>query len=141
MTTQELALMQGMIKKMDWLEERQKVLAQNIANADTPNYRPMDVTPLDFKGFLESSTSSVSLSAPGLATTKENHMGLGGTSDSAREADVKKQKKTYEVAPAGNSVVLEEQLLKMNQNVTDHRMISTLYQKNIDMLKTSLKSQ
>lgn len=141
MTTQELTLMQGMVKKMDWLEERQKVLAQNIANADTPDYRPMDVTPPDFKDLLGVSTSSVSLSAPGLSTTDIKHLGLGGASGSSAEPDAKKQKNTYEVAPASNSVVLEEQLLKMNQNVTDHRLVSTLYQKNIDMLKASLKSQ
>lgn len=141
MTTQDLALMNGLIQKMGWLEERQKVLAQNIANADTPNYRPQDVTPLDFKNLLGSSTSSVSLTAPKLAATNSKHIGSGGTSPSTHEVDVKKQKKTYEVAPAGNAVVLEEQLLKMNENVTDHRFITNLYQKNIDMLKSSLKTQ
>lgn len=140
MTTQDLALMQGLIRKMDWLEERQKVLAQNIANADTPNYRPQDIAAPDFKDLLKSSASSVSLAAPTLATTKENHIGTGGSGSSGGEV-AKKQKSTYEVAPAGNAVVLEEQLLKMNENVTDHRMISNLYQKNIDMLKISLKAQ
>ncbi len=141
MTTENLSLMQGMLHKMSWLEERQKVLAQNIANADTPNYRPQDLTPIDFKGLLGNSTSSVSLAAPKMATTNEKHLSSGGASGTSGQTDAKKQKKTYEVAPAGNSVVLEEQLLKMNENVTDHRLITNLYQKNIDMLKLSLKSQ
>lgn len=121
MPTQEINVLQAATAKMRWHEERQKVLAQNIANADTPNYKPQDLTPFDFKAALESSTSSLSLNAGG--------------------ADVKKQKKTYEVAPAGNAVILEEQLLKMNENFADHRLTTTIYQKNIDMLRSTIRSQ
>lgn len=141
MSTSDLTLMNAMVQRMDWQEERQKLLAQNIANADTPNYRPLDVTPIDFKSMLSNSTSSASVSAARLATTNEGHIGLGGTSGSSDKGNVKKQKKTYEVTPTGNSVVLEEQLLKMNENMSDHRFTTNLYQKNIDMIKLSLKSQ
>ena len=136
----DLKLMQAMTQKMSWLEERQKVLAQNIANADTPHYQPQDLTPLNFKDLLETSTSKLSLGAQGLATTDPKHISSGNTSETSVKTDVKKQKKPYEVAPAGNAVVLEEQLLKMNQNFTDHSFITNLYQKNIEMLKQSLKS-
>ncbi|RRH75798.1 flagellar basal body rod protein FlgB [Falsigemmobacter faecalis] len=37
-------------ERMDWLAERQKVLAANIANADTPGYRARDLTA--FEDFL-----------------------------------------------------------------------------------------
>ncbi len=155
MTTQNLTLLNAMVQKMDWLEERQKVIAQNISNADTPGYRPNDVTPIDFKSILARSSSSLSLgaaaasdggikmasAASGLATTNSAHMGLGGTSSTAGKAQAKQDKSPYEVAPAGNAVVLEEQLLKMNANYTDHRFITNLYQKNIDMLKTAIRSQ
>lgn len=155
MTTQNLTLLNAMVQKMDWLEERQKVIAQNISNADTPGYRPNDVTAIDFKSILAGSSSSLSLgaaaasgggikmasAASGLATTNSAHMGLGGTSTSAGKAQAKQDKHPYEVAPAGNAVVLEEQLLKMNETYTDHRFITNLYQKNIDMLKTAIRSQ
>lgn len=121
MTTQNLSLMQIAVEKMKWHEERQKVLAQNIANADTPGYKPQDIAPLDFKRLLESSSSKMSLSA-GQATAKN-------------------QKNPYEISPSGNAVILEEQLLKMNQNYTDHRLTTTIYQKNIDMLKNAIRSQ
>jgi flagellar basal-body rod protein FlgB len=137
MTTQGLSLVQAMIQKMDWLEERQKVLAENIANADTPNYRPQDLQPLDFKNLLESSTSSLSFSPPGLATTAPKHM--GASPGTAALPKTKEERHPYEVAPAGNAVVLEEQLLKMNQNFTDHQLVSALYQKNIQMMKAALK--
>jgi flagellar basal-body rod protein FlgB len=143
--TQELTLMSAMLQKMDWLEERQKVLAQNIANADTPGYRPMDVKEPDFKSILQSTTSASSLktAAPGapMVVTDPKHI-VTETASQLQQADVPpptRQKNPYEVAPAGNAVSLEEQLIKMNENYSNHAFISNLYQKNMDMLKDSLK--
>lgn len=149
MTTQNLTLLNAMVQKMDWVEERQKVIAQNIANADTPGYRPQDLTAIDFKSMLASSSSKLSLgtsgvpspAAAGLATTQSNHMSSGGTLAGGSNPQSKEERNPYEVAPAGNAVVLEEQLLKMGENYTDHRFITNLYQKNIDMLKTAIRSQ
>ena len=147
MTTQDLTLMQAAIQKMHWHEGRQKVLAQNIANADTPLYTPQDITPLDFKGLLESSTSKLSLSgttggnAGHLTTTDAKHLGSGRTSGSYRQVSEKNQKNPYETSPSGNGVILEEQLLKMNKNYADHRLTTTIYQKNVDMLKAAIRSQ
>ncbi len=148
MTTQNLTLLNAMVQKMDWVEERQKIIAQNIANADTPEYRPQDLTPLNFKTMLADVGTKTSLnstvSAPalsGLATTDNAHLSLGGATATAAGAHKHEQKAPYEVAPAGNAVVLEEQVLKMNENYTEHRFITNLYQKNIDMLKLALRSQ
>ena len=43
-----LGIFSKLATRMAWLGRRQQVLAQNIANADTPNYKPMDLKPLDF---------------------------------------------------------------------------------------------
>jgi flagellar basal-body rod protein FlgB len=134
-----LVLMNAMASKMDWLEARQKALAQNIANADTPGARPVDIAAPDFKSMLGASTSSLSLGAPHMTATSGKHLGLGGTAVTPQQAREKAQKTTYEVAPAGNAVVLEEQLLKMNENFSEHRLITNLYQKNVDMLEKSVK--
>ncbi len=150
MTTENLRLMQGFTQKIGWNEARQKVLAEVIANADTPGYRPKDLialkeSDLKFKDLLGDSTSRLSLaagqvggiSAPDTARTSAAHMDINGLSEPAPKG--KPQKRTYETAPAGNAVVLEEQLLKMSENYADHRMMTNLYQKNIDMLKMSVK--
>ena len=142
MTTQDLTLIQAAITKMHWNEARQKVLSQNIANADTPGYQPQDIKQLDFKTLLGSSSSSLPMSAGvQLKTTDPKHLSLDGGSASSGIPAAKKQKNPYETSPSGNSVVLEEQLLKMNENYTDHHLTTTIYQKNIDMLKDSLKTQ
>lgn len=147
MAGQDLALMQAMYQKMDWIETRQKVLSENIANADTPGYMAQDLKPIQFKDMLGSSTSSLSLGAAGglgsssLSKTNGKHLGLGGISSSDQPVKQEKTKAPYEVSPTNNSVVLEEQLMKMNENMMDHRFITNLYQKNIDMIKLSNRSQ
>ena len=35
-------------RRMQWHQERQRLLAENVANADTPNYRVRDLVPPDF---------------------------------------------------------------------------------------------
>jgi len=137
MTTDNLTLLQAAIKKMHWHETRQKTLAANVANADTPGYQARDVAPLDFKSLLEKSSSPLSLS---MATSDPKHLSLGGASGSSAQHPAKVQKSAYGASSTGNSVSLEEQLLKMNENYTDHRLTTSIYQKNIDMLKTSLKN-
>ena len=52
MDLQNLSLYQMSEEKMRWLAQRQSVLSQNIANANTPNYMPSDVEPLKFKEFV-----------------------------------------------------------------------------------------
>jgi len=130
---------------MHWNEARQKVLSQNISNADTPNYTPMDIKPLDFKALLKGSASSLPGAATSgsvqLSTTNPTHISLNGGSASSGIPAATKEKDPYEISPSGNAVILEEQLLKMNQNYTDHHLTTTIYQKNIDMLKDSLESQ
>lgn len=144
MTTDNLGLMQAITQKMSWNEQRQKVIAENIANADTPGYRPNDLVKADFKNLLEQSTSGIALRNAsidvGMAVTDADHVNPSGSgiAGSASEAAEKAQRKTYEVAPAGNAVVMEEQLLKMNATVMDHRLMSNLYQRNIRMLKLAL---
>jgi flagellar basal-body rod protein FlgB len=142
MPMQDLTLMSAMLTKMNWMEERQKVLSQNIANADTPDYRPQDVKAIDFKSFLNNSTSAVSLAGPSsasLATTDVKHILSGGGADTAGSLPAGSQRFTYETSPAGNAVILEEQLIKMNQNYTDYQFTSNLYRKNMQMMKDALK--
>jgi flagellar basal-body rod protein FlgB len=142
MTTQNLTVLNAMSQKMGWLEENQKVLAQNIANADTPGYRPQELKQLEFKDLLKTTTSKLSLGtgSPGVAKTDAKHIDTNG-SGQGQKLKESKQRDPYEVAPAGNAVILEEQLLKMNENYSDHRLITNLYQKNIDMLKTSVRDR
>lgn len=132
MTTQDIGLFKALGAKMDYLGQRQRVIAQNVANADTPNYRPNDLKPVDFSGMLKSvaGVKGVKINA-----TNPMHMGVGGAGVNAKEAA---QKTVYEVAPAGNSVVMEEQMLNSGRTVMDYNLMTSLYQKNVGMIKIAL---
>lgn len=118
-------------KRMGYLSERQKVLAQNIANADTPNYRAQDMKQMDFAKALAQQTRTVSP-----AVTDPRHISpvqSGGT------FGLNRGKNPYETAPDGNSVVLEEQANKMAQNQIDYATATSLYSKYISMVKLAIK--
>jgi len=119
-------------KKMDWLNQRHEVLAQNVANVDTPNYKSSDLTPFTFKSALgEAHRLAPVLTNPG-------HQLPPGYTDEVGEA--KKDKTPYETKPDGNSVVVEDQMLKMSQSGQDYTMITNLYKKNLRLLKLAIRS-
>lgn len=120
-------LFKGIAAKMAWLTQRQSVIAQNIANADTPEYHAKDLAPLDFKNTLKLKLAPVRTSALHLA-------GAGGGGKAKESAETK----PYEVTPSGNSVSIEEQMQKASSTGVDYQMITTLYQKNIGLIKTAL---
>ena len=51
----KIPLFQGLTSKMGWLSHRQQVLARNVANVNTPGYRPKDLTKPDFEEVMRES--------------------------------------------------------------------------------------
>jgi len=60
-------------KALSLRAQRQELLASNIANADTPNYKARDI---DFTSALQNALAGKGGSSP-LATTAQNHIGRG----------------------------------------------------------------
>lgn len=116
--------------KMSWLTQRQRVLAQNIANADTPGYGAEDLKPIDFTR--DNGRSAFALT---LTTTDEAHFRSLGPDDRFK---VEREDKPYEVSPSKNSVVLEEQLVKVAQTAADYNLVTGLYRKHTQMLRIAL---
>ncbi len=118
-------------KRMAWLTRRQEVLAQNVANADTPGYQPTDLKPQDFRALLHPSVPRVALARPAEGAA------LNGTIPLRRFRDAK-ERDPYEEKPTGNAVSLEEQLLKVSETQTDYGLASTIYKKQLDLLKMAI---
>jgi len=118
-------------KSMDWIAKRQEVLAQNIANSDTPAYLPSDLKPLDFSTVLHQTA------APAInpVITDPRHITPAGLND---PNVVLVQKKTYESSPDGNAVILEEQMAKMGDSKGMYDQVTALFQKNVALLRTAI---
>lgn len=109
--------------RLHWLDQRQSVLARTIANADTPGYRPHDLAPFRFRDL-------AAAAPPRLDATHADHLlpasAGGGHAGAAAEGTARR---TYEVAPAGNAVILEEQMAKVNETAIAHALTTQLYKK------------
>jgi flagellar basal-body rod protein FlgB len=134
MSLQDIGLFTAIGAKLNYLSQRQTIIAQNIANSDTPGYRPQDLQKVDFSTMVK---DLVSPQGVNLSITDENHMPNPAAEVSTKE---RAQKKTYEVAPAGNAVIMEEQLIKSGKNTIDYNLMLNLYQKQVGMIRTALGS-
>lgn len=134
MTIENLALFKAAGAKMQYLNQRQQVLAQNIANADTAGYVPKDLTELDFSKVLArvSGENRMHVSTPS-GSHLPSHGQMGNV-------DVRDQSVTYEVSPSGNAVNIEEQLVKSNQVQMDYNLMLNIMKKQIGMMKTAIGS-
>lgn len=134
MSTHSLPLFKALGSKMDFLSQRQRIISQNVANADTPGYQPKDLVPVNFDSVLKHVTKSNIVT---MTSTDNQHM---PAPNDIQDPKSKKQKDTYEVAPVGNAVVMEEQLMKAGQTVMDYNLMTSLYQKHVGMIKTAIGS-
>lgn len=118
-------------KKMTYVGQRQDVLAQNVAQADTPDYVPRDLVPLDFRETLRQQFVRL---AP--AQASEHH--LKGTLPLNPKFRSPEVDRAYETAPDGNKVILEEQLMNIQDNQIQHHAATNIYRKYGRMFKTAL---
>lgn len=134
MAISDLPVFQILKSKMQWHQARQGVLAQNVANSDTPGYRGRDLKAFDF-------ARQVSLASTGLDTTVTNrgHMvgslKIDGSTAKAEDVD------SFEITPDGNSVVLEEEMMKVTENQMDYQAVTTLYSKSLGLIRSALSSR
>lgn len=119
--------------RLQYSQERQRVLSENVANADTPNYRARDLTAPKFPDPTEMTTATVSNVS--LARTEGAHIAqLGGTTS----AFSTESKNGYEVRPTGTAVNLEDEMIKVANNQMDYAAASALYTRSLNLLKTAL---
>lgn len=126
----KIKLFSMMKTKMAYLSERQDVLAQNIANVDTPGYKPKDLKELDFHN---------------MAMTEANRLKLRATDPShqqpakrVQDFRVEKMEETYGRTPVENEVSVEEQMMKVAETNLQYQTTTNLYKKMSDMFKVAI---
>lgn len=122
-----IPLMQGFRQRLDWIAQNQSVIAGNIANADTANYKAREIEPFNL-GMAQSHKI-------GLRTTNSRHISTSNGGGLGHESRIRNSQTQYEISPDGNNVILEEQMIAAANNAMQHQIVSNLYQKNINMLK------
>lgn len=126
-------------ERMAWLNQRQEVLARNIANADTPHFRPSDVEAFRARTPLATHDGAVGRGRLTMNTTAGGHLSGRGAAG-AGAASERRERRPYETAPDGNAVVLEEQMAKANETAMTHKLVSELYRKHMGMFRMALGS-
>ena len=132
MSIGDLPVLNALRTKMQWHQERQRVLAENVSNSDTPNFRPRDLVEPKFEasGMPKGTTGPLPM-----AQTSTAHM----ASASGAPTFDQNKKVGFETRPAGNAVSLEEEMMKVSDNQMDFAAITQLYSKSLSLLKTAIK--
>jgi flagellar basal-body rod protein FlgB len=114
--------------RMQWHQERQRVLAENVANADSPKFQPRDLTPLKFE--------SAQPAARPLTLAATNAAHLTNATDATQFAA--QRAAGFETLPSGNGVSLEDEMIKVADNQTQFQTAAALYARGLDLLKVAL---
>jgi flagellar basal-body rod protein FlgB len=127
-------LLGSITHSMKHLAERQRVVAQNIANSETPGFKAQDVEAPDFSALL-GSTGVPHVARPRVQVTGGMvALGVAPTSDGKIIAD----SDVSETKPDGNNVTLEDQLLRMGEIQTDFKTMTNLYHKQMALLQAAI---
>ncbi|MBN9671389.1 flagellar basal body rod protein FlgB [Roseibium aggregatum] len=126
----DLPLFEALKSKMQWHQTRQSVLAENIANSDTPGYQAKEVKTYSFADHIGRQTFGLATD-----TTKVGH--IKGTLTGQTNVQVEKED-SFEVTPSGNAINLEEQMMKITQNQMDYQAATSLYTKGLGLIRTAL---
>lgn len=109
-----------------WLLFRQKTIAENVAHADFPGFKALDVAP----------TAGPSGAGSQLTTTDARHFDAGGATMTTTG---RKRPTNWETTHSGNSVNLDQQLLRANEVRTAYNLNAGVVKSFNRMLLASVK--
>jgi flagellar basal-body rod protein FlgB len=133
MSITDLPVLSALRTKMQWHQERQRVLAENVSNADTPNFKPRDLVEPKFDRTGAPVAGGPMGSLPMLRTSASHLVQTGGAESFAAD-----RKGGFDTRPAGNAVNLEDEMLKVSANQMDYAAATSLYGKSLHLLKTAI---
>lgn len=129
MSISDLPILSMLRNRMQWHQARQQVLAENVANAETPKFRPHDLAPPDLSRGAEGHGGALAM-----AGTSPAHLQGSGASRGFETQG----KGAYEVRPSGNAVSLEDEMIKVAANQMDYQAAAALYSRSLALIKTAL---
>ncbi len=116
-------------QKMSYLSRKQAVLAENVANVDTPKYQQLELKPFSFGDALKQAGT-------GMRVTDPRHI-VPGSMAGANAQTVRS--KDTEVLPSGNTVDVEKQMMEVSKTSMDYQTMTSLYRKMTQLFKIAIK--
>jgi flagellar basal-body rod protein FlgB len=130
----KLPLLSALTEKMKWHQARQSLLAENVANAETPGYRGRDLKAFGFEEHVKNlSTAKIATHA-----TQPTHITVSGTGADGFGA---RDMNNFEITPEGNGVTLEDEMMKVTSNQLDYQTITAVYTRSLRIIKSALGRQ
>jgi flagellar basal-body rod protein FlgB len=126
-----LPLFQMLSGRLSWLTERQKVLAQNIANVDTPGYQARDLKKLSFAQMVNGGSATLPMMQTDARDVSAQTSAGIGANDTYKP-------KPIETTLSGNSVTLDAQLMNLQETSGQHTLALNLYHDQLSMFRTVL---
>jgi flagellar basal-body rod protein FlgB len=121
--------------RLGYLADRQQLISENVANADTPGYLPKDLKPFSFAAQVQAQSTAMTPVAtdPGHMQPQRSQMGgaPGFKPIVARDS---------ETTLDGNAVVLEEQMMKLTDARMSYDVAISFYQKSLALLRTAARA-
>ena len=111
-------------KLLDASVLRQEAIATNIANADTPGFRRLDVAP-DFAVQLKAQLAG----------------GKFSSSANALRPQLAEDNTARTVRPDGNTIEVEREMLAMNRNIVEHDLLTEIVSNNLKQLRLAISGR
>ncbi len=115
--------------RLDYLSQRQRLIAENVVNANTPDYRAKDLKP--FESMLGDPKPVVP------ARTAAMHLTGSRGADMARET---RRPEVWEQTPDGNSVSLDQEMSKGSETRDAFALTANLFHRNVQMLRMAWRA-
>jgi flagellar basal-body rod protein FlgB len=129
-----IPLLSMLRERMAWLSQRQDVLSQNVANADTPGYVAHDLKPLDFSDVLARQSSPLRQASMLTITNPRQIAVQPSNPDDFRDVVTRDAEGT----PNGNAVGLEQEMIKVADTQAQFQAASNLYAKAMTLMRTAI---
>jgi flagellar basal-body rod protein FlgB len=131
MSINDLPVLSVLRTKMQWHQERQRILAENVSNSDTPNFKPRDLVEPKFD---KTGAPAGAMGTLPMMRTTTSHIAQSGSEPSFDQ----NKRAGFQTRPAGNAVNLEDEMLKVSANQMDYAAVTSLYSKSLHLLKTAI---
>lgn len=127
MDLQKSPLLSALASRLSFLAARSGVIAENIANADTPDYVARDVKKKDFDKLV---------AAPALRVSDPRHIAASSSgAGRIRTTDAPDPDPSLN----GNKVSIETQMMKLSETRMDYQLASTVYRKGVEMIRIAVR--